>query len=490
MKPVENPSHSLDRRRFVTRWAAVGATGLASGGLAPWSALADEQPSSTTRQAMGTRVGEVTDTSAVVWTRLTTAATRNATGAQLVGHVRRRDKLSVPDRVEQLAGACPGAAGKIRLRYGTREELADARETQWVEVSAASDFSHQFRLSDLKPDTTYYFASETSSPDGSSGQAAWRGRFTTAPAPSQSADVRFCVNTCLCFADLDHDDGFNIFPAIQRLDPKFVVFTGDNVYYDSEQPRATTIELARYHWQRMYSLPRHVELLRDVVSYWEKDDHDTHTDDGWPGAPPMGQFTFAEGKQVFREQVPFADSTYRTFRWGKDLQIWLSDSREFRSPNNMADGPEKTIWGSEQKAWLKRTLLASDATWKVLISPTPIVGPDRPSKNDNHSNAGFSHEGNEFRRWVQQNISGNFFAVCGDRHWQYHSVHPETGMHEFACGPASDVHAGGSPGYNPGYHRFHRVKGGFLTVEVERGKIAFRHYDVRGDVVYQWRPEK
>ena len=44
------------------------------------------------------------------------------------------------------------------------------------------------------------------------------------------------------------------------------------------------------------------------------------------------------------------EQTYRTFRWGKDLQIWLVEGRDFRSPNNMPDGPDKTIWGAEQKA--------------------------------------------------------------------------------------------------------------------------------------------
>jgi len=31
---------------------------------------------------------------------------------------------------------------------------------------------------------------------------------------------------------------------------------------------------------------------------------------------------------------------------------------------------------SEQNGWLKQTLKASDATFKLLISPTPMVGPD------------------------------------------------------------------------------------------------------------------
>ena len=65
----------------------------------------------------------------------------------------------------------------------------------------------------------------------------------------------------------------------------------------------------------------------------------------------------------------------------------------------MPDGPDKSIWGAEQKAWFKLTVQESDATFRVLISPTPVSA-DRDNKNDNHANAGFSNEGNELRRFM------------------------------------------------------------------------------------------
>ena len=181
------------------------------------------------------------------------------------------------------------------------------------------------------------------------------------------------------------------------------------------------------------------------------------------------------------------ETIYRTFRWGKHLQIWLTDGRDFRSPNSMADGPEKTIWGREQKAWLKSTLEKSDATWKIVISPTPIVGPDRVAKNDNHANKGFSHEGDEIREFLKSVAPGNAFTICGDRHWQYHSVHPVTGLNEFSVGAASDSHAGGSPGLDKEYHRFHRVKGGFVSVTASGAEIVFRHHDVQGAVLNEFK---
>jgi len=173
------------------------------------------------------------------------------------------------------------------------------------------------------------------------------------------------------------------------------------------------------------------------------------------------------------------------------LQVWLVEGRDFRSPNTMKDGPNKSIWGKEQKEWLLKSIQASDADWKVLISPTPLVGPDRQNKADNHSNEAFAHEGNEIRQWIKKNVPDNLFVVCGDRHWQYHSVHPETKVREFSCGPASDDHASGTPGEDKKYHQFHRVKGGFLSVAVSRsegkGVITFRLHDVQGKVVHEYK---
>ena len=132
------------------------------------------------------------------------------------------------------------------------------------------------------------------------------------------------MTTCQKYSQLDHPaEGFHIYESMRQLDPRFFISAGDIVYYDSDDPRATTEELARYHWQRMFSFPRHIRMLLDIPGYWEKDDHDTLTDDtlSTQTQPPEMKLTFEQGLQIFREQVPMSEKTYRTFRWGKTLQI-------------------------------------------------------------------------------------------------------------------------------------------------------------------------
>lgn len=114
-----------------------------------------------------------------------------------------------------------------------------------------------------------------------------------------------------------------------------------------------------------------------------------------------------------------------------------------------------------------------------------ITAEGRSSQNDNHANKGFTHEGDQLRKFIGK--QKNMFVVCGDRHWQYVSVDPATGTKEYSCGPTSDKHAGGfNEEQRSPKHRYLKIKGGFLSVTVERVNdkptIFFRHHGVDGSV--------
>lgn len=468
---------------------------------------AADRPSGTgvPHQATGFKVGEVTDTSAIVWTRLTLHPDRNpADGPMVMFKYKGKDEwstyrhtqahsavvdLEYPEgvTVAEIADAVPGIDGEVRVRF-RNQDSTDWQETAWQPADASRDFTRQFLLTGLSPNARYEVRVECRGLKGGIPGQALSGSFRTAPAAETPERVVFTVSTGQGYWSQDCPDGYQIYDSMLQLDPSFFVHTGDIVYYDRI---AKTEALARYLWQATYSLPSNVRFHRQVASYFIKDDHDTWQDDCWPSmkSDKMYAFTFEQGQRIFPEQVPMGERTYRTRRWGKDLQVWFVEGRDFRSPNPASDGPDKTIWGAEQKAWFKRTVEASDATFRVLISPTPLVGPDRKKKNDNHANAGFSHEGNELRQFIA--AQKNMAVVCGDRHWQYMSVDPQTGLREYSCGPVSDKHAGGwsDDQYFPDYHRFLKVAGGFLSAEVvregETPTLTFRFHDVQGTVRFE-----
>src|SRR5262249_34165777 len=160
--------------------------------------------------------------------------TRNQGGEKSVGKVRKKNDQPAITDPGKLDGACPGAAGRMRVRYSAKPDLADAKTTDWVAVTEKTDFAHSFAITDLPADTLIPYAVETADPGASSkAHGSLAGSFRTAPGPDQKTPVSFAIATCQMYADLDHADGFHMYPAMAVLDPRFVVFTGDNVYYDS-----------------------------------------------------------------------------------------------------------------------------------------------------------------------------------------------------------------------------------------------------------------
>jgi alkaline phosphatase D len=453
--------------------------------------------------ATGIKIGEVTASEAVVWVRLTREDKRVDFGAampevtyfsdstgELIENPRYRDPNAVPrvefpggSSIDTIEGAVPGANGVARVLYRA-EQSGQFKETPWKKVDSSADFTTQFRLAGLEPAQRYMIAVEFGA-ERDQDLKRLSGTFRTAPAAEMAAPVTFTVTTGQRYPNRDTVDGFKIYPQMQNLDPDFFVHTGDILYYDG---LAKNTDLANWHWQRTYSMNNLVAFHRNVASYFIKDDHDTFINDAWPTMETrfMGDFTFEQGLKIFRDQVPMGEKTYRTIRWGKDLQVWLVEGRDFRSANDAPDGPDKTIWGAEQMEWFKRTVQESDATFRVLISPTPVVGPDRPNKRDNHANEGFAHEGNLLREFIAS--QDNMVVVCGDRHWQYVSVDSTHGVKEYSSGPASDRHAGGwSNDKVLPEHRYLNVIGGFLAVTVERREgipvLVARHHAVDGTVL-------
>ena len=478
---INGKAQPLHPAKASTKQALTGIHSAAESGLA--------------HMANGIKIGEATSTSAIIWTRLTKAPEGNFDGKPFPNTKEQKGKSSgsrgrsVEDKIKikdlsVMEGSVIGTPGDVRLTYWPADQTSSKRSMEWQAVDMNRDFIHQFEIKDLLPGTRYTLLAEGRPKGGTDASCKVDGTFVTAPSADTPARIRFAVVTGQDYPRRDTPQGHRIYPLMQMQNLDFFVHTGDIEYYDRSRPYADTLELARFKWNRIYALPLLRSFHNNTASYFMKDDHDTLKDDCWP-KQTYGDLTWEQGLAVFREQVPMGKKTYRTIRWGKDLQIWLVEGRDFRSPNNIPDGPAKTIWGLKQKQWFFNTVKESNATFRILISPTPLVGPDRDTKNDNHANKGFSHEGDELRGFIGK--QKNMLVVCGDRHWQYVSEDPKTRVREYSCGPTSNVHAGGfrESDRSP-MHKYLKVKGGFLTVVIERDKddvrAIFTHYGAEGSV--------
>ncbi len=469
----------------------------------------------------GAMVGEVTDTTSILQTRLTQSDTLQD-------------------------GELAGSEGWVKFTWRS-DDNDQSHASLWLKAKPEHDYVVKYILQDLLPNSTYRYqvqiAHDTLYPQHNIHQ----GRFRTLPGELVRDSLSLVITTGMNYyffhygnydsisryQGTDRHLGYPALASIMSLAPDYFVGTGDNVYFDhpaeknyqraierGKQPlpglfdgKEVTDEVGmrrKYHVQ--FAQPRFRQLFAQVGTYWEKDDHDYRVND----ADPVIDFPISHelGIKNFREQLPVVPlgnteaKTYRTHRLTQDVQIWLWEGRDYRSANDTpADDPKKSIWGEEQKAWLKETLMQSDAPYKLIISPTPMVGPDDASKRDNHVNPrGFRREGEEFFAWLtQQNFSpDSLFFVCGDRHWQYHAIHP-SGFEEFSCGALVDANsragrmAGDPKSTDPEslieqkyvQGRPEQATGGFLhiTVNVKSGQseLAFNFYDEKGQQLYSVR---
>jgi alkaline phosphatase D len=289
------------------------------------------------------------------------------------------------------------------------------------------------------------------------------------------------------------EGGYSIFKSMQSLNPDFFIANGDMIYADGTCPAQGPIffnntsnqnmtwtnipgnfksiadplvdwnnitevrSIFMEHWKYNRNDTYFKEFLRNVSMYSQWDDHEIINDFGakWPywnlftvnkeGYPNIVN----EGRNAFFYYSPLdidnsnssSNNTapdhdkhiYRSFSWGKDLDIFLIDARSYRSHNHLADTSDsnKTMLGDEQLQWLKRELSNSNATWKVISSDVPISIPTGSNAsilgrdgwaNGNETNnysyyTGFERELTDLLKLIDEQNMKNIVFVTTDVHF-------------------------------------------------------------------------
>jgi alkaline phosphatase D len=255
-------------------------------------------------------------------------------------------------------------------------------------------------------------------------------------------------------------DGYPIFDVIRRQHPDCFLFLGDTIYADEpcESPpneaganfRAATLDeyRARHRYQRGAAGLR--RFLETVPVYVTWDDHEVHNDFSGPFDERM-----PAGRQALREYWPIATQAndphrlYRSIRYGADLELFILDTRQYRSRDSDPDGPGKTMLGPAQLQWLLEGLVRSTATWKLVATSTPLsipkggrgaLGYDGWSAGSD--GPGFEHERQVIVEAIVRQKIKNVVFIAGDVHYvQANAYDPDqdgvVDFHEFVVGPLS-----------------------------------------------------
>ena len=304
-------------------------------------------------------------------------------------------------------------------------------------------------------------------------------------------EVRVLLNSCTYINEPARDrDGtpyggdYEIFGAMAQAKPDLTVWMGDNVYYREND--YTSAEGMAHRWRHDRALPELQPLLRTGrhVATW--DDHDFGPNDA------NGSFSLkGAALEIFKRQwanrswgLPEVPGVFGSFM-ESDIEFFLLDDRYHRDSDRDKDNADKTMLGGGQLRWLKNALLASTATFKVIVSGSQVL--NDPQRFEGWHN--FRSERDGFLKWLQDHAIRGVMIASGDRHHTELLRLPRAGtypLHELTCSPTT---AGAGRNAKPEHPAIH-VQGTFVnqrnfcTMDVSgsRGQrvMTLRSWDMKG----------
>ena len=315
-----------------------------------------------------------------------------------------------------LIWLCANEAARLHVRWGTAPDALTQRSAERV-LDSASDFTGHVALSGLPPGATVHY--RVFSGDVAASDVC---RFNTPRRAGQNFSIAFS-------GDMEERyKPFRIFDVMESAKPDFFVHLGDTVYADI--PRRDFSPTQR-HYRSKHARIRADRPLQAFLSQranfviW--DDHEIEND-AHGGLP---QLPIAEA--VFREYWPCASvettGLYRMTSLSPAVDLIIVDTRRFRSVQGMADGPEKTMLGSQQKRWFLDTLKRSKATFKIVATSVPFHGGSQDAWGN------YKTEREEVVAFLKREKISNVVMISADYHFARDWSNRRTGIHEFMAGP-------------------------------------------------------
>lgn len=206
--------------------------------------------------------------------------------------------------------------------------------------------------------------------------------------------------------------GMKIYEAMRQVQPNFYIESGDSVYSDGPIPASKMAEngqlwvnlvtpevskvaetLDEFRGRYKYNLlDANVRRFNaEVPQIWQWDDHEVMNN--WSDAKNISgdsRYTVkdvpllvARASQAFHEYAPLrphdaeeSERIYRKLSYGKLLDVFVLDMRDYRGPNSAnlqnEESAATAFLGDAQVAWLEDELKHSHATWKVIAADMPI----------------------------------------------------------------------------------------------------------------------
>ena len=334
-------------------------------------------PDARTGLSLGYVAGDVTERSAVVWVR-----------------------------------AEPGS--RIALHYGPDPELREYSSLPPLVADANADHSAQFHLTELAPGRRCYYRASVAGK--SPGPVA---HFITAPGAEDDRPVVFCFSG----DTRDSYKPFSVMSAVHAQSPDFFLHLGDTIYADRNGTATALPDFwAKYRTNRDDAATQSLHLTTSVYATW--DDHEV-ANNYLPGHPlaHIGRKAFLDYWPIRRDPLE-PQKIYRSFRWGKAVELFILDVRQYR------DAARGTMLGDGQKQWLMGAIKNSSAKFKFIATPVTMEG----GGSDRWD--GYPRERTEILRYIRSNKIPGVLFLSADLHYAAITrIRKSGGLRDITAGP-------------------------------------------------------
>jgi alkaline phosphatase D len=297
------------------------------------------------------------------------------------------------------------------FEVATNEAFRDARTLPYADVLPENDHVAKLLAEDLPAgQDVFYRVTFTDLTDVNAASEPLSGRFRTAPADLRDVSFTWSGDTAGQGWGIDESrGGMTAYATMLKHQPDFFIHCGDTVYADGplkaevdlpdgskwknvmiEEKAKVAETLAEFRGQYKYNLMDKNILAFNaqvpMLAQW--DDHEVTNN--WSDSKQFDdryteknvRLLAARAARAFHEFMPIAPlaseqgRVYRKVSYGPLLDVFFIDMRRYRGPNGdnleTEAGASTVFLGREQIEWLKRELLASRATWKVISADMPL----------------------------------------------------------------------------------------------------------------------
>jgi len=309
--------------------------------------------------------------------------------------------------------------GEVRYRYWPEGAKHKAATTGGTRATAEKDFVVHTLVRPLEPGTRYEYEVLVNGrpaarpyPLRFQAQPLWQWR-TDPPAFTVAFGSCAYVNEpATDRPGRAYGSDYGVFTAIAAQRPDLMIWLGDNTYYrEVDWYSAAGMRRRNAHTR---ALPELQPLLGAAHHYAIWDDHDYGPNDS-DRRYALKDTALATFKLFWANQTYGTEEARGVFgrmMWG-DVEFFLLDDRYYRSPNDMPDDADRTMFGREQLAWLKESLVASDAPFKVVANGSQMLNPMSPFE----ALSACSREYRELLAFVRERRIPGVVFLSGDRHF-------------------------------------------------------------------------